>query len=130
MVPKDVEMILARQLASYLALPMFLVDPEGTLIFFNEPAEAILGLRFQETGELPAEQWATVFNPHDQHGEPITPNMLPLIIAVTTKHPAHSDFWITSADASKHFLEVTAIPVIGQAGRFLGAMAIFWEVPL
>jgi hypothetical protein len=25
-------------------------------------------------------------------------------------------------------LEVTAIPLIGQAERFLGAIAIFWEV--
>ena len=129
MVPKEVEMILARQLASYLALPMFLVDPNGTLIYFNEPAETILGVRFQETGEMPAGEWGTVFNPHDDHGQVITPDMLPLIIAVTTRHPAHSTFWITAADASRHNIEVTAIPVIGQSDRVLGAMAIFWEVP-
>jgi len=129
MVPKEVEMILARQLASYLALPIFLVDPDGTLIFYNEPAEAILGVRFQETGEMPASEWATIVKPHDDHGQTITPSMLPLIVAVTTRHPAHSTFWITAADSTRHYLEVTAIPVVGQSERFLGAMAIFWEAP-
>ena len=131
MVPKEVEMILARQLASYLALPMFLVDPVGTLIFYNEPAEAILGVHFQETGEMPAAEWATIFKPHDEHGQVVTPSMLPLIIAITTRRPAHSTFWITAADSSRHYLEVTAIPVVGQArtvpgrdGDFLGSAAM------
>ena len=79
MVPKEVEMILARQLASYLALPMFLVDPQGTLIYYNEPAENILGMRFQETGEMPAIEWATIFNPHDEHGVTVSPDMLPCL---------------------------------------------------
>ena len=35
----DVEIILMRQFASYLALPIFVVDPKGDLIYFNEPAE-------------------------------------------------------------------------------------------
>ena len=32
------EMILARQFASCLTMPIFLVDPSGNLLFFNEPA--------------------------------------------------------------------------------------------
>jgi hypothetical protein len=30
-----VELILMRQLASYLATPIFLVDADGTLVFYN-----------------------------------------------------------------------------------------------
>ena len=127
MVPQEVEMILARQLASFLALPIFLVGPSGDLIYYNEPAEAILGCRFEETGEMSAQTWATMFRPHDEHGGPVTPDMLPLVIAVSMRRPAHSSFWISALDQSKHFIDVTAIPMIGQSERFLGAMAIFWE---
>ena len=127
MVPKEVEMILARQLASFLALPIFLVDPQGTLIYYNEPAENVLGVRFEETGEMPAAVWAALFRPFDEHGKQVTPEMLPLMIAVMTHSPAHSTFWIHSLDHQSRRIEVTAIPVIGQSERFLGAMAIFWE---
>ncbi len=50
---QEIEMILARQLASYLVMPIFVVDPAGTLVFYNEPAEPILGRRFDETGAMP-----------------------------------------------------------------------------
>ena len=42
---KAIELILMRQLASSLAMPIFLVDPSGNLVFYNEPAEQLLGSR-------------------------------------------------------------------------------------
>jgi hypothetical protein len=45
-----IQIILTRQLAGYLSVPLFLVDPKGDLLFYNEPAEALLGRRFDETG--------------------------------------------------------------------------------
>lgn len=128
MVPKEVEMILARQLASYLVLPMFLVDPQGDLMYYNEPAEIILGVRYEETGSMPAARWSTIFSPMDEAGKALRPEDLPLIIALNLKRPAHSNFWIRGADRRQRHISVTAIPVIGQADRFLGAIAIFWEV--
>ena len=128
MTQKEIEVILARQLADNLAMPIFIVDPQGTLIFNNEPAQRILGLRYEETGELPAEEWAAMFQPADAEGNPIPPDGLPLIIAVTRRQPAHRRFWIRSLDGSLREIQATAIPLIGQANRFLGAMAIFWEV--
>ena len=47
---KEIEVILTRQLATYLAMPIFVIDTQGTLLFYNESAEAILGRRFDETG--------------------------------------------------------------------------------
>jgi hypothetical protein len=38
-----IQIILTRQLAGYLSVPTFLVDPNGTLLFYNEPAEVLLG---------------------------------------------------------------------------------------
>jgi hypothetical protein len=64
----------------------------------------------------------------DEDGNPLPPEELPLIIAINKQHPAHKSFWIKGMNGSLRKLEVTAIPLIGQAERFLGAIAIFWEV--
>lgn len=129
MAQHDIEIILTRQLASYLATPCFLVDPAGDLIFFNEPAEAILGRRFEETGTMPATEWASSFEPMDDDGRPISPDELPLVIAITRRRPAHRPLRIRSMDGREHRIEVTAFPVIGQNGTLLGGLAIFWEAP-
>ena len=125
----EVEVILARHLAENLALPIFIVDPGGNLIFFNEPAEAILGLRFGDTGLMPASEWSTMFEPVEEDGKPIPPEELPLVIAMTSSHPAHKGFWIKDLDKNMRQIELTAFPVIGQSGHLSAAVAIFWEVP-
>jgi PAS domain-containing protein len=109
-------------------MPIFIVDPLGTLLFYNEPAEQILGLRFEETGTMPADEWATVFMPTDAQGAPLAPQTLPLRRALTERQPIHGDFWIRGLDQARRHIAVTALPLIGQAGRDLGAVAIFWEV--
>lgn len=130
MAQQEVEVILARHLAEHLALPIFIIDPEGNLIFFNEPAEAVLGLRFGDTGLMPASEWSTMFEPVDQAGKSIPPEDLPLMIAMTHSHPAHKAFWIRGRDQKIRQIELTAFPLIGQSGRTSGAVSIFWEVPL
>jgi PAS domain-containing protein len=110
-------------------MPIFIVNPDGDLIFYNEPAEAILGQSYTETGTMPAKEWATIFNPVDQEGNPLPPEELPLVIALSKRHPAHKLFWIHGKDGVIREIEVTAFPLIGQADRFLGALAIFWENP-
>ena len=126
---QEVEVILARHLAEHLALPVFIIDPQGNLIFFNEPAEAVLGLRFGDTGLMPASEWSTMFEPIDQAGNPIAPQDLPLVIAMTHGHPAHKAFWIRGLDQKVRKIELTAFPLVGQSGRISGAVSIFWEVP-
>jgi len=128
MSPKELEVILSRHLAEYLALPIFIVDPVGDMIYYNEPAEVVLGIRYIETGAMPASEWSTVFLPEDHEGNPIEPRDLPLMIALTEQHPAHKRFWIRGLDGKTRQIELTAIPLIAQADRFLGAFAIFWEV--
>ena len=124
----EIEVILSRQLAEYLDMPIFIVDPAGDLLFYNEPAEAILGSRYVETGPMPASVWSTVFKPMDHDGKPVLPEELPLMIAMTQHHPAHKSFWIEGLDNTMRQIELTAFPLIAQANRFLGAIAIFWEV--
>ena len=120
-------MILMKQVASYLAMPIFLVDIDGTLIFYNEPAEVLLGLRYDETGEMPMEDWGTRFTPTDANGTALPPHALPLAVALRERRPAHDRFSIQAADGAGHDLSVTAFPLIGQNDRELGAVALFWE---
>jgi PAS domain-containing protein len=126
---REIEVILTRQLASYLTMPIFIVDPDGTLVFYNEPAEAILGNRFDETGEMPAAEWTTVYEAADGTDRPLPPEELPLMIALREHRPAHGTLTICARDHVRRKIEVTAFPLAGQAGRQLGAVAIFWEVP-
>lgn len=128
-VNKEVEVILTRHLASYLAMPVFLVDPEGNLIYYNEPAEKLLGHRFEETGELTAEEWATVWHASDEEGRPLAPETLPLMIALEKRQPDHRHMQIKGLDGVLRRIEVTAFPLEGQMGRHLGAVALFWEAP-
>lgn len=128
MVQKEIEVILARHLASYLATPIFIVDPVGNLLFYNEHAEAILGHRFNETGEMPVSEWGTIFQPMDKQGHPLSPDKLPLVEALARRRPVSGGFWIRGLDNVMRQIEVFAFPLVGQENRFLGAVAIFWEV--
>jgi PAS domain-containing protein len=123
-----IEVILMRQLASYLAMPIFLVDPAGDLLFYNEPAEALLGHRYEETGEMPLVEWAQIFQPTSEDGSPLPSEALPLAIALQQHRAAHLVFQIRGLDGMHRTIEVTAFPLEGQGGRHLGAVAIFWEV--
>jgi PAS domain-containing protein len=124
-----IELILMRQLASQLSTPVFLVDPDGTLVYFNEPAEGILGQRFDEVGPMPAERWSTVFTPQDDGGHPMAAGDLPLMRAMRDRRPAHARLVIRGLDRRSHQIDVTAFPLVGVAGRFVGAVALFWETP-
>ena len=125
---QEIEIILTRQLASYLAMPIIIVDPVGTLLFYNEPAEQILGMRFEETGEIPADVWMASTRITDEHGKPLAQEARPLVVALTEQRPTHCDVWLQGGDHVQQHIKITAFPLIGQAGRHLGAMAIFWEV--
>lgn len=122
-----IELILLRQCASYLALPIWLMGENGDLLFFNEPAESVLGRRFDEAGEMPGAELAAMFQTTAEDGSPLEANDLPVNIALTERRPAHRRMRIRGLDGAWRKIEVTAFPVEGQGGRHLGAVAIFWE---
>ena len=128
MTQKPIELILTRHLASGLAMPVFLVDADGTLVFYNEPAERLLGMRFEETGEMPATEWATTWIPTTLDGAPIPPEEVPLSVAVAQRRPAHGKLTIRALDGRHWDIEVIAIPLIQAGGQVVGAAAFFWEV--
>tara|TARA_R110000744_G_scaffold197390_2_gene316644 strand:+ start:67 stop:465 length:399 start_codon:yes stop_codon:yes gene_type:complete len=123
----EIEIILSRQLADSLTVPVFIVNPEGTLIFYNEPAEKILGKKFEDTGPMPVDDWGTSFFPQDEDGNDLAPEELPLVQTIRNKVPAHKTFWIKALNGKYTKISVTSIPIIGRSKKFSGAMAIFWD---
>jgi PAS domain-containing protein len=119
--------IMARDFASRLATATFLVDPSGTLIYYNEAAERILGQPFVEGRAVPAREWATAFEPESESGDHLPLESLPLGVALTRHQPAHGALRIVGGDGVARTIEVTGVPLFAHAGEFVGAMAIFWE---
>ena len=120
-------LILAKDLASRLATPVLVVDREGTLLYFNEAAEPVLGLSYPEVGGLPREKWAAMFEPRDDDDSLLPLEELPMAKAITEHVPAHRSFSITGADGERRRLAVTAVPLFAHADEFVGAVALFWE---
>jgi hypothetical protein len=50
------------------------------------------------------------------------------VIAFKERRPAHKVIWIQGLDGVSREIEVTAFPLVGQADRFLGGIALFWEI--
>ena len=122
-----IEIILNRQLAECMAIPAFLTDTDGNLLFYNEPAEDILGRRYEDTGEMPVSEWGTIFKNKDEEGNPLAADELPLVKTLKNKLPYHKTFWIESLTGKSERISVTSYPIIGRAGVFLGAVALFWR---
>jgi PAS domain-containing protein len=126
---RDLVLILARDLTSRLATPAFVVDDEGTLAYFNEAAEPVLGRTYAEAGELRAGEWANEWDPTDAEGRPMPLEELPLGIAFREGRPAHRPLRITGGDGVVRDIEVTAFPLCAQDDLIFGAIAVFWERP-
>ncbi len=123
-----VELILMRQLASYLSVPLFIVGPDERLVYYNEAAEPLVGQPFSEIGTIMLTDINTMFHVTDESGRPVAPDQLPLTIAVRQHRPVHVRLMGKSLRGDPRHIEVTALPLQGQGGRWLGAAAIFWEV--
>jgi PAS domain-containing protein len=124
-----IELILMRQLASYLVMPVFIVDRDGTLVYYNEAAQLLLGKSYEENDEMPLQEWGGTFNPKREDGELIPPGELPLAIALREGQPIHrAPLVIQGEDGVERRLAVTAFPLISHQRDTLGAAAIFWEV--
>jgi len=128
MAQQSVEMILVRQLASYLFVPVLVVDTTGTVVFYNEPAERILGVRFEETGRIDPEEADRLIELSDDPTAGPDDDGPPLVTALQQRRPAHARRWLLRrGDRVRLQVELTAFPVIDQEDRLLGAVAMFWE---
>ena len=128
MTQQPVEMILIRQWAAHLASSVWLMDASGNLLYYNEPAEEILGLRFDEAGEIHADDLADLFSASTADGSRMATEDLPVVKALVDRVPSHGELRIRSRIGDWRIIEVTALPVVAAENELLGVIAIFWEV--
>ncbi|HUP16350.1 MAG TPA: PAS domain-containing protein [Acidimicrobiia bacterium] len=127
MAQHPIEMILLKQWASLIAVPVWITDADGRLVYYNEPTEEIIGMRFEDAGEMSADQLAEVFVICDIDGSPLATDERPLMIALTKQLSAHRRIRFLRFDKQWREIAVTAIPIIGEGNRHLGAMVTMWE---
>ena len=123
---KGLVLIVAREFASNLAMPIYLADADETLVYFNESAEKITGRSFAETGEMPVRHWARMLVPRGADGE-LSREEMPGGIAYSEHRPAHATLHITALDGVEREIATTAFPLVGPDAEFHGIMVIFWE---
>jgi PAS domain-containing protein len=124
---KHLVLILAREFASSLSTPTLVADERGYLVFYNEAAEAVVGRRFGEAGEMPLEDWLAAFEPRTLASEPLPPDRRPARIALDERRASHLRYLVTSADGVEREIEVTAFPLFAHTDEFVGIVVIFWR---
>jgi PAS domain-containing protein len=127
MIQECPELIVMRQLASYLAMPIFVQDRDGNLVYFNEPAEPILGRRFDETGALTRQELWELFRPTRDNGHPMDRDASPFRAAREGREAVHRRFQLTGMDGVQRQIEGTVIPLTNREGEIVGDFAVFWE---
>ena len=120
-------LILARELAANLATPMFLIDADGMLVYFNEAAELMLGRSFGEVGPLTANEFGNRLQLAELDGRPMRRRDSPAGVAFLRRQPSHRSVLATSLDGNRRPFEVTAYPLFGKVGEMHGVLTVFWE---
>ena len=109
-------------------MPGLVVDTTGTVVFYPEPAERILGVRFEETGRIGPEEVERLIELSDDPAAGPDEAGRPMATALQQRRPAHARRWLLRrGDRVRLQVELTAFPVIDQEDRLLGAVAMFWE---
>jgi PAS domain-containing protein len=123
---RSLPLILARELASNLATPMFLLDAGMNLVYFNEAAEQLIGKPFAELGEISGEEFGTVLALAEADGAPLRRRDSPAGVAFFERKPAHRTLQATGYDGVRRLLDATAYPLFGRNGEMHGVVNVFW----
>ena len=126
--PKSLPLILARELASNLSTPMFLLDAGGMLVFYNDAAALLLGKPFAEVGEIPSGEFGAALELATTDGKPLRRRDSPSGIAFYERKPAHMRVMATAYDGVRSSYEAMAYPLLGSTGEMHGVVAVFWQV--
>ena len=125
---KHLVLILAREFASNLSTPTLIADARGDLVFYNEAADAVVGRRFAETGEMPLDEWSATFEPRTVGSEPLPHESRPPWIALNERRAAHLRYLVTSTDGVEREIDVTALPLFAHTDDFVGIVVFIWRV--
>jgi len=124
---KPIELILLRQLASRLPMPVALVDAEGDLVYINPATEQLLGLDQAAMADYPTSRFDELLDPREPDGSPMEVRNMSIMVALHDRRPRQSKMILHGSDGVPHRVVTNAVPLDGQGGKLIGAMSIFWE---
>ena len=124
---RSLPLILARELAANLATPMFLLDATGTLVYYNEAAELMLGRTHAELGLVTADEFGAMLELADVDGTPLRRRDSPAGVAFINHEPSHRMLVATTLDGRRETFECTAYPLFGAEEQMHGVLAVFWK---
>ena len=70
--------------------------------------------------------WLAAFRPGDEAGAMLPTDEVPILVALRERRPVHRELWISGLDGVRRPIGATALPLVGQGGAHLGAVAFFW----
>jgi len=124
---KHLVLILAREFAAELAVPVVVNDIDGRLVYFNEAAEEVVGRPFAEIGEMPMDEFSASFTQRTRNHSPLSEEKRPTRIALEERRAAHEQLWVLSRDGVDRQIAITAFPLFAEADEFVGIVGIFWR---
>jgi PAS domain-containing protein len=124
---KSLALIRAKHLAESVTTPMLLTDREGTLIFFNEAAEVMLGVPFSDVGPLGPQGWQKRFDVRGRDGSAFPLEAMPGWLELQTERPGTGHLVLRKADGADIVLAVCAFPLFTAQRQFDGALVLFWQ---
>ena len=125
---RNLVLILARAFAAQIATAVFLLDEDGTIIYYNEAAERLTGRTFIEGAGMTAAEWMQASQPRDDAGELIAMENLPLGISMLKREPAHGVLTFTSRDGQPLRIENATFPLFAHTEDYVGTFAIVWPL--
>ena len=125
---RNLVLILARAFAAQLATAVFLLDPEGTIIYYNEAGERLTGRPFIEGGRQTIDEWMMRIRPRDEEGLEVSIQDLPLGTTMLKHDPAHGIITFRTEDGVDRRVETASFPLFAHTEDFVGTFSIVWPI--
>ncbi len=122
---KPIELILFRQVTSYLATPSFMLDKNETVIFCNKAAEEVLGINFSELDEIHAEDILKKIKTRDKKAVSISK-------LISKKGPGRETIMnmhclIETQEGQLINIVLSVLPIVNLMEEFCGSIFFFEE---
>ena len=107
---------------------MFLLDPEGTIIYYNEAGERLTGRPFIEGAGQTIDEWMMRTRPRDAEGLELPVQDLPLGTTMLKQEPAHGIVIFRTADGVDRRIETATFPLFAHTEDFVGSFTLCWPI--
>ena len=125
---RNLVLILARAFAAQLATAVFLLDPDGTVIYYNEAAEKLTRRPFIEGAGQTIDEWMTRTRPRDAGGVDVGVQDLPLGTTMLKQEPAHGILTFRTEDGFDRRVETASFPLFAHTEDLVGIISIVWPI--